>query len=144
MTGYSRGEDRDRKEGIEKGGLESMILNRELQVFRKNRELPKGTGKYTRELDRALPGTHTKRLYDTFKRSQAGILAQLRTGMARLNEHLHRIGAAESGQCYWGQALETVSTYSDALAGPVSPSTIPGNGYQERVPILLPRGKSTI
>ena len=39
------------------------------------------------------------------------ILAQLRTGMARLNGYLHRIGAAESDQCACGQATETVQHF---------------------------------
>jgi hypothetical protein len=66
-----------------------MIL---LQSLRKKRELPNGTGKYTTGLDRALPGKHTKLLYDSFERMEAYILAQLRTGMARLNEYLHESG----------------------------------------------------
>lgn len=41
--------------------------------------------KYTRDLDRALPGTHTKTLYDHFTRPEATILAQMRTGKCRLN-----------------------------------------------------------
>src|SRR5205814_5800625 len=54
---------------------------------------------------------HTWVLYDSFKRLEACVLAQLRTGMARLNGYLHRIGAAESDQCACGQARETVGHF---------------------------------
>ncbi|KAJ5091031.1 hypothetical protein N7532_009715 [Penicillium argentinense] len=54
------------------------------------------TGQFTRQLDSALPGPHTKMLYDSLDREKAAILAQLRTGHARLNGYLHRIGKADS------------------------------------------------
>jgi hypothetical protein len=50
------------------------------------------TGQFTRQLDSALPGPHTKMLYDCLDREKASILAQLRTGRAQLNGYLHRIG----------------------------------------------------
>jgi hypothetical protein len=53
------------------------------------RTLPNGVEKYSREMDTALPGKHTRILYDTLKRREASVLAQLRTGMARLNGYLH-------------------------------------------------------
>ena len=43
-------------------------------------------------MDAALSGKHTRTLYDAVKRREASILAQLRTGMARLNGYLHRVG----------------------------------------------------
>ena len=73
--------------------------------------LPDRVGKYSREVDAALPGKHTRTLYDTLKRIEARTLAQLRTGMARLNGYLHQIGAAESDQCECGQARETVKHF---------------------------------
>jgi endonuclease/exonuclease/phosphatase family metal-dependent hydrolase/ribonuclease HI len=72
------------------------------------RTLPDGVGKYSKEMDTALPGKHTRILYDGLKRKEASVLAQLRTGMSRLNGYLHRIGAVESDQCECGQALETI------------------------------------
>jgi hypothetical protein len=75
------------------------------------RTLPDEVGKYSREIDTALPGKHTRTLYDGLKRREASVLAQLRTGMARLNGYLHRIGAAESDQCACGQATETVKHF---------------------------------
>ena len=68
-------------------------------------------GEYTRKFDRALPGKHTRLLYDGFKRTEAGILAQLRTGMSRLNGYLYRINAAETDLCICGQAKETVEHF---------------------------------
>lgn len=59
----------------------------------------------------ALPGKHTRDLYDKLKRKAAGILAQLRTGMARLNGYLNRIGAAESDLCACGHARKTVGHF---------------------------------
>ena len=68
-------------------------------------------GEYTRKLDAALLGKHTYFLYNSFKRAEATILAQLRTGMAKLNGYLHRIGASETDQCPCGQARETVEHF---------------------------------
>src|SRR5580704_9896792 len=65
--------------GSRKIGAKSTILNAALQDLREKRELPKGVGKYTTELDKALPRKYTKLLYNSFKRTEAGILAQLCT-----------------------------------------------------------------
>jgi len=75
------------------------------------KSLRDGVGKCSQEMDIALPGKHTRTLYDSLKRSEATILAQLRTGMACLNRYLHRIGSAESDQCACGQARETVKHF---------------------------------
>ena len=60
------------------------------------------TGQFTRQLDSAIPGPHTKMLYDCLDREKASILAQLRTGHARLNGYLHRIGQSDSDLCACG------------------------------------------
>jgi len=44
-------------------------------------------------------------------KKEAGILAQLRTGMARINSYLHRIGASGTDQCDCGTAKETVKHF---------------------------------
>lgn len=65
------------------------------------------TSKYT--IDSALPGNHTKSLYDERPYNEAAILCQLRTGKSRLNEYLAKIQAVESSQCECtGNASETV------------------------------------
>ena len=91
--------------------MKSTTVNRAIGEQRSQRELLDGVGKYSKRIDTALPGEHTRLLYDTLKRPEASILAQLRTGMARLNGYLHRIGAVESEQCACGQASETVEHF---------------------------------
>jgi hypothetical protein len=88
----------------------TTIINN-ARTKRETRTLPDGVGKYSREMDTALPGKHTRTLYDSLKRREANVLAQLRTGMARLNGYLYRIGAAESDQCECGQARETIKHF---------------------------------
>ncbi|KAK4065820.1 hypothetical protein Purlil1_14013 [Purpureocillium lilacinum] len=73
--------------------------------------LPDGVGRYSKRLDKALPGTHTRLLYDSLKRSESNVLAQLRTGMMRLNSYLSKIGAVESSLCECGQATETAEHF---------------------------------
>jgi hypothetical protein len=68
-------------------------------------------GKYSKTMDTALPGRHTRTLYDPLKRKEAEVLVQLRTGMARLNSFLHNIGVVESDTCECGQASETVEHF---------------------------------
>jgi ribonuclease HI len=89
----------------------STTMNTARATQKEKKTLPEGVGRYSREMDAALPGKHTRTLYDAFKRREASVLAQLRTGMARLNGYLHRIGAVESDQCECGQARETVKHF---------------------------------
>jgi ribonuclease HI len=77
----------------------------------RGRALPEDVGKFSKAMDTALPGKHTRDLYDKLKRREASVLAQLRTGMTRLNGFLSRIGAAESDQCACGHARETVEHF---------------------------------
>ncbi|KAK9853412.1 hypothetical protein MYU51_006493 [Penicillium brevicompactum] len=73
--------------------------------------LPAEVGKYAKRVDAALPGKHTRLLYDRLSWKEATVLAQLRTGMARLNGYLYRINAADTDQCACGQAKETVEHF---------------------------------
>lgn len=73
--------------------------------------LPEGVGGYSKRLDRALPGKHVCALYDSLKRREADTLAQLRTGMARVNKYLHRIGATESDICECGEEEESIEHF---------------------------------
>ncbi|EEA18516.1 conserved hypothetical protein [Talaromyces marneffei ATCC 18224] len=73
--------------------------------------LPASIGKYSKAIDIALPGKHTRSLYDRLNRKEAETLAQLRTGMTRLNSYLNRIGAVDSDLCACGQASETVEHF---------------------------------
>ena len=78
---------------------------------RQGRHLPAEVGHYSKAMDTALPGGHTRALYDQLKRKEAKVLAQLRTGMARLNSYLYRIKAVETDICECGQARETVQHF---------------------------------
>jgi ribonuclease HI len=66
--------------------------------------------RHLRTLDTALPGKHTRKLYDRMKRADAAILAQLRGGYCRLNSYLHKIGQSETELCECGQK-ETVEHF---------------------------------
>ncbi len=73
--------------------------------------LPERVGRYSKRVDAALPGKHTRLLYDWLSRREAGVLAQLRTGMAKLNVYLYCIEAASLAKCACGQARETVDHF---------------------------------
>ena len=72
------------------------------------RALPDRVGKLIRELDTALPGKHTKAIYDALNKRDAKILIQLRTGCARINQYLARIKAIESPLLPYGAAPESL------------------------------------
>ena len=67
--------------------------------------------RFGRQIDQALPGKHTRRLYDHLSKADAYILAQLRTGKCRLNGYLARINVVESAQCDCGRGPETVGHF---------------------------------
>jgi hypothetical protein len=68
------------------------------------------TGKFLQRIDKALPGKHTKKLYNSLNRADAAILTQLRTNISRLNTYLHRIKVTETDKCDCG-VLETVQHF---------------------------------
>lgn len=71
---------------------------------------PKQQGRFAN--DSALPGRHTRLLYDKCKYREANVLCQLRTKHSRLNSNLVRINAAESGNCeYSSGQKETVRQF---------------------------------
>jgi len=76
--------------------------------LRETKRMPENVGKYSLRVDKALPGEHTRQLYDHLTHEEASILAQLRKGMARANTYLHRIGAAATDECDCGHAKEIV------------------------------------
>ncbi|EAQ84812.1 hypothetical protein CHGG_08826 [Chaetomium globosum CBS 148.51] len=89
----------------------STAMRLAMEKQRATRVLPVSVGKFSKAMDAALPGKHTRHLYDKLKRREACVLAQLRTGMARLNGFLSRIGAVESDLCACGQARESVEHF---------------------------------
>ncbi|KAJ6437389.1 reverse transcriptase [Purpureocillium lavendulum] len=89
----------------------STTLRLALARERPREQLPDSVGKYLKRIDKALPGRHTRALYEALKRRESDVLAQLRTGMMRLNSYLRKIGAAESDMCDCGQAPETTEHF---------------------------------
>jgi ribonuclease HI len=68
------------------------------------------TEKFLQKIDKALLGKHTKKLYNALNRTDATILAQLRTNISRLNTYLHNIKVAETDKCECG-VLETIQHF---------------------------------
>ena len=92
--------------------MRSTTLNTaQLKHRTDNKSLPENTGKHSNRVDSALPGKHTRQLYNQLSYKEASVLTQLRTGMARLNCYLYRIRAEPSEQCGCGQARETVEHF---------------------------------
>ena len=73
--------------------------------------LPLRVGKAIKELDRALPGPYTKIIYNNLTKDEAKVIAQLRTGDAKLNLFLARIKATKSAACACGAALKLVKHF---------------------------------
>jgi ribonuclease HI len=92
-------------------GMKSTMLNAARAKRGTTRCLPEKVGLHSKRVDKALPGKHTRQLYDKLSWDEANVLAQLRTGMARLNSYLHRINAAPTDQCACGHARETVDHF---------------------------------
>ena len=98
-------------EGRQLQKAKATILTKLKREIKAKVTLPPDVGKHSRDVDAALPGKHTKEIYDTLSKKEAGILAQLRTGMARVNGYLHRIGVSDTDQCDCGVAKETVKHF---------------------------------
>ena len=86
----------------------AMVLRHAIKQGRSHPEtrrkafLAKQTGRFAKELDKALPSRHTRKLYDRLSRDQAALLVQVRSGYCRLNSYLHKIAKAESSDCECG------------------------------------------
>jgi hypothetical protein len=91
--------------------MKSTTLNIARSQVTGNQCLPEKVGRHSKRVDAALPGKHTRKLYDRLSWKEASVLAQLRTGMARLNGYLYRINVAETDQCACGQARESVEHF---------------------------------
>jgi hypothetical protein len=91
--------------------MRSTTLNIAQSGEHTRKKLPDNVGRFSTKVDAALPGKHTRLLYDGLSRREASVLAQLRTGMTRLNGYLFRIRVAASQQCTCGQAIETVEYF---------------------------------
>ncbi|KAG8630714.1 hypothetical protein KVT40_002333 [Elsinoe batatas] len=83
------------------------LMDQDIKV-KQTRRKP-GHGVYTYNLDRALPGNHTKLLYDSLSRQDATILAQARTGHNHLNSYVARINPQVTKICECKEGAETVA-----------------------------------
>ncbi|KAJ6438012.1 endonuclease/exonuclease/phosphatase [Purpureocillium lavendulum] len=81
------------------------------QQQQQRQRIPFGVGRYSQRIDTALPGQHTRAIYDALNAKESRILIQLRTGKCRLNRYLHSIRAVRTDQCSCGQAAETVERF---------------------------------
>lgn len=68
-------------------------------------------GAFPKRIDIALPGRHTRLLYNGLTWKEASILVQLRTGRARLNYYLAQIEAVPPPECVCGHGKETVEHF---------------------------------
>lgn len=91
--------------------MRSTVLGTARAKLRPEKRLPDNVRKHSKKIDTALPGKHTRELYDKRTWTEASILVQLRMDMSRLNESLFRIKAVPSDQCVCGQATETVEHF---------------------------------
>lgn len=89
--------------------MQSTTLSMARSQVNFDKTLPEKVG-HSKRVDAALPGKHTKQ-YDQLSWKEASVLAQLRTGIARLNAYLVHIKAAPSDTCDCGRARETVEHF---------------------------------
>jgi hypothetical protein len=86
----------------------ATTLSLAIVELRERAALADGVGKNFKEHDIALTGSHTRALYKSPRLTSAKILAQLRTGMCRLNGYLSVINEVESSQCKRDRFKESV------------------------------------
>lgn len=79
----------------------------QLKELRRQEFNTKRVGKFTRELDKALPQEHMVGVYNQLRIEEAKILVQLRTNFSPLNQHLKQIRVSESEACSCGSAVES-------------------------------------
>jgi hypothetical protein len=91
--------------------MKSTALNIVWSQVAANNDLPENVGRHVKRLDAALPGKHTRQLYDRLSWKEARVQVQLRTWTARLNGYRYRINVAETDQCARGRARETVEHF---------------------------------
>ena len=85
------------------GTAKSVKLKQGPEKFYKSK-----VGRFTKSFNKALPGPHTRLLYNGRAKSHANVLCQLRSGINRLNKYLAKINAVETEQCKCGRGEESV------------------------------------
>ena len=89
----------------------AALLTKLRKELRQPWEISRSVGSSIRRIDVALPGPHTRVLYDQRPRKDAKVLAQMRTGANRLNGYLFKIGASETDVCGCGVTAETLKHF---------------------------------
>ena len=69
------------------------------------------TTKVGRFIDKALPGPHTRLLYNGRAKLHANVLCQLRSGINPLYKNLAKINAVETERCKCGRGEESVDHF---------------------------------
>ena len=100
-------------------------------------------GEYTRKFDTALPGKHTYYLYNAFKRTEADILSQLRTGMSKLTD-TYIVFTLLAQSCVRVARLRRQWSifYSTVLAGTSIGRQCYATHHHEAEPVILLGGKA--
>ena len=80
------------------------------------RRIPPGVGRHAQRVDVALPGCHTRAIYDALDKREARILVQLRTGKCRLNGYLHGIELGRRTSVGVGRQGKRSSTFCFLLS----------------------------
>ncbi len=110
--------------------------------MKQSHALPGKVGNFTTKLDRALPGKHTKKLYDSQKKTEAKILVQLHTAMGKINEYFAQNRRRRiTGLCLWRRERrhEALSVSLHQMDyGKSAPATA-SYGKRKR-PLPMPRG----
>ena len=88
------------------GAAKSVKLEQRAEKFYTTK-----VGRFTKSLDKALPGPHTRLLYNGRVKLHANVLCQLRSGINRLNKYLAKINAMETEQCKCGRGEESVDHF---------------------------------
>lgn len=68
-------------------------------------------GRYIKSFDKALPGPHTRLLYNGRVKVHGNVLCQLRSSINRLNKYLAKINAVETEQCKCSRGEESVDPF---------------------------------
>jgi hypothetical protein len=114
--------DRETKRLTEKNAVDSFLSFARVKttvfenVLRSLPTIPRpngqSVGRFIKSIDLALPGPHTKTIYDALSSKDAAILSLLRANHCRLKEFLHRIGASDIHIYSYGRESETVAFFS--------------------------------
>ena len=89
----------------------STAVARARGTFPGRRGISEGVGSESKAIDKTVPESYTKVIYNSLKSKEAKILTQFRTGHNRLNPYLKRIGMKDSTICDCGATKETVKHF---------------------------------